>query len=284
MQTFLPFASFRRSARVLDTRRLGKQRVETLQILRAVSFDDYGWQSHPVVVMWRGYADALVAYGLEITREWMRRGHGDQCTAQIVEFATGGRAVSQTELRRRRALPPWLGWEPLHRSHRSALVRKDPAFYAPLFEPELPADLPYVWPSIDALERRPEERFAAWVVRAGSSDELARFLAEGIVALPALEERSTRANTKGARQVRAFLSEPRAGDAVIALAEARTDTRLHVGELVGGYRRDARSSSPHVRAVRWLGTLERSALDRPARLQDPRLFFALRGERDPRVR
>ncbi|MDQ1681515.1 MAG: hypothetical protein QOH99_56, partial [Frankiaceae bacterium] len=35
MQTFLPYADFGASARVLDDRRLGKQRVETLQILRA---------------------------------------------------------------------------------------------------------------------------------------------------------------------------------------------------------------------------------------------------------
>ena len=36
MQTFLPFADFAASAAVLDDRRLGKQRVETLQVLRAL--------------------------------------------------------------------------------------------------------------------------------------------------------------------------------------------------------------------------------------------------------
>src|SRR3712207_7307101 len=45
-----------------------------------------------------------------------------------------------------------------HLSHRSALVRKDPARYRPLF-PEVPDDLPYVWPVrsqavIDAERRR----------------------------------------------------------------------------------------------------------------------------------
>jgi hypothetical protein len=38
-----------------------------------------------------------------------------------------------------------LGDEPFHRSHRSALVRKDPAYYRPLF-PDVPDDLEYVWP------------------------------------------------------------------------------------------------------------------------------------------
>jgi hypothetical protein len=43
--------------------------------------------------------------------------------------------------------PSWFGDEEFHRSHRSNLVRKAPEHYAPLFEPGLPADLPYVWPT-----------------------------------------------------------------------------------------------------------------------------------------
>ena len=40
MQTFLPVADFEESARLLDSPRLGKQRVETLQILRAIELPD----------------------------------------------------------------------------------------------------------------------------------------------------------------------------------------------------------------------------------------------------
>ena len=36
MQTFLPYESFRESAKVLDWRRLGKQRVEGMQIINAI--------------------------------------------------------------------------------------------------------------------------------------------------------------------------------------------------------------------------------------------------------
>ena len=54
MQTFLPVADFAESARLLDSPRLGKQRVETLQILRALELPDYGWANHPAVLMWRG--------------------------------------------------------------------------------------------------------------------------------------------------------------------------------------------------------------------------------------
>ena len=36
MQTFLPFPDFKMSAQVLDYKRLGKQRVEALQILKTL--------------------------------------------------------------------------------------------------------------------------------------------------------------------------------------------------------------------------------------------------------
>ena len=58
MQTFLPYKSFRKTALCLDNKRLGKQRVETLQILRALTgyYNQSGaWLNHPAVKMWRGY-------------------------------------------------------------------------------------------------------------------------------------------------------------------------------------------------------------------------------------
>jgi hypothetical protein len=54
----------------------------------------------------------------------------------------------QAELAVADELPPWLGDEAFHESHRSALVRKDPEVYADLF-PGVPDDLPYVWPPSD---------------------------------------------------------------------------------------------------------------------------------------
>jgi hypothetical protein len=51
----------------------------------------------------------------------------------------------QQQLAEAGKLPPWLGDEAFHRSHRSSLLRKDPEHYGPLF-PEVPDDLEYVWP------------------------------------------------------------------------------------------------------------------------------------------
>jgi hypothetical protein len=149
VQTFLPFADFEASARALDTRRLGKQRVETLQIARALTRPGHGFRHHPAVRMWRGYEEALGAYGDAVCREWVRRGHADTCQVKIeTDLAAAGvpaPARSEQELRAAGQLPPWLGDEALHRSHRSALVRKDPGFYGPQFG-DVPPDLPYVWP------------------------------------------------------------------------------------------------------------------------------------------
>ena len=77
VQTFLPYPDFAETAAVLDSARLGKQRVETLQILRAVVLPEYGWQHHPAVLMWRGRVPALVAYGLACVAGWRELGHAD---------------------------------------------------------------------------------------------------------------------------------------------------------------------------------------------------------------
>jgi hypothetical protein len=148
VQTFLPYPDFDRSAEVLDVRRLGKQRVEGLQVVRALTYPEYGWKHHPAVRMWGGYEEAAGAFTLAVVGRWERLGFGDTCAASVRAdlAAVGiGHVRTQAELARADALPPWLGDEALHRSHRSALVRKDPEHYRALF-PDVPDDLPYVWP------------------------------------------------------------------------------------------------------------------------------------------
>jgi hypothetical protein len=63
VQTFLLLPSFAASARVLDPQQLGKQRVEALQVLRALTVPGYGWKNHPAVRMWAGYVESLVRCG-----------------------------------------------------------------------------------------------------------------------------------------------------------------------------------------------------------------------------
>lgn len=135
MQTFLPYANFQASAKALDNKRLGKQRVEVLQILRALTGQSKGWTNHPATRMWAGYEDALVIYGIEICLEWRRRGFNDTCLEKIAAFYSGNGPDA----------PVWVGDPKVHIAHQSNLRRKDPEFYGPMF-PGVPDDLPYVWP------------------------------------------------------------------------------------------------------------------------------------------
>jgi len=172
VQTFLPYADFGRSARVLDPKRLGKQRVETIQVVRALTRPGYGWANHPAVLMWKGFEEALGRYGLTCCDAWTQLGFGDTCALTIAAdlCAAGVDMIrTQPELATAGALPPWLGDEAVHRSHQSALVRKDPERYQHLF-PDVPDDLAYVWPvrseAVLAAEQRKIENDARRQARA----------------------------------------------------------------------------------------------------------------------
>ena len=158
MQTFLPYSGFADSANVLDRRRLGKQRVEAIQVLRALTVAGYGWRHHPAAAMWAGYEEALVRYGLDVCGVWCENGNSDTCAATLVadlaQAAGSGAVRTQAELAAAGELPPWLGDPALHRSHQSALLRKDPEHYRRYF-PDVPDDLPYVWPASDRARRVP---------------------------------------------------------------------------------------------------------------------------------
>lgn len=159
MQTFLPYPDFAATAAVLDDRRLGKQRVEVLQILRALYRPTYGWKHHPAVLMWRGYEQALVCYGVTICREWCGRGRADSCAAKLVDELreVTGRPIDEDEVCRSALMPAWLGDERLHSSHRAALLRKDPDWYGVHFSED--PDLPYFWPvRKEAAARRVEAK------------------------------------------------------------------------------------------------------------------------------
>jgi hypothetical protein len=140
MQTFLPFADFDQSAKVLDRQRLGKQRVENLQILKALTQPDYGWKNHPAVKMWQGHVISLLGYQTSICQEWTSRGYKDTCLEK--SFAL----VDAYEGELRMVTPYWVGDEEFHLSHQSNLLRKFPEYYGEFF-PGVDPNLEYVWPS-----------------------------------------------------------------------------------------------------------------------------------------
>ena len=134
MQVFVPELDFRSIAEALDYRRLGKQRVEVFQIMRANLDLTLGWRNHPASRMWADNLAGLSAYGVEMCREWKRRGYRDTCEERITALVKPDPYD----------LPRWWGRMDIVESHRSNLIRKAPELYRPLWV-DTPDDLPYVW-------------------------------------------------------------------------------------------------------------------------------------------
>ena len=154
MQTFLPYEDFSDSARTLDDKRLGKQRVETLQVMCALAglkadlstpAKPSAWLSHPVCKMWKGHERMLLQYQEDICSIWtLERGFKDTCFIKTLKVLM---CAPPTFANNHRS-PWWLGYDAFHASHRSNLRRKNPAHYDRLFPITRP-DLPYLWPQED---------------------------------------------------------------------------------------------------------------------------------------
>lgn len=145
MQTFLPFADYRRTASILDRDRLGKQRLEAHQLLNAMHAlfigGQHGYMHHPACRMWLGASSGLASYGLVMCEEWIRRGYKSTLHNKFLDVL----------LEYEQWTYPWW-YRDAHTmllvttSHQSNLVRKDASYYGDHF-PSVPNDLPYVWPN-----------------------------------------------------------------------------------------------------------------------------------------
>jgi hypothetical protein len=126
MQTFLPYEDIQRSVKVLDNKRLGKQRVEAMQIINVLTGQQKtkGWINHPAVKMWEGYVSCLMLYTNTCIFEWIDRGFKN--TMQVYPGYLYGVAVAPPA-------PWWLGNEDFHRAMRSRLIEKNEEFYLPIF-------------------------------------------------------------------------------------------------------------------------------------------------------
>jgi len=139
MQTFLPYKSFKESAKTLDWRRLGKQRVEAHQVLNVLleRTDTKGWRNHPITKMWVGYESSLQLYFNVIVDEWINRGYNN--------------TMQYEDITDKIKYPYWLGNDTFHSSHRSNLIRKDNDFYSQYMWVE-DGTQPYAWYDTDKRE------------------------------------------------------------------------------------------------------------------------------------
>lgn len=137
MQTFLPLPSFKKSAEVLDYKRLGNQRNEAKLCYEIITHKRVGgrWKGHPCVKMWAPYPNALALYFNEICKAWENSGYINNI-ARL--------PINQNTLK----FPPWLGHPDFHSSHRAALLYKNYEWYSQFGWCEQP-ELKYLWPIYD---------------------------------------------------------------------------------------------------------------------------------------
>lgn len=155
MQTFVFAQNFAVIAQTLDNKRLGKQRVETYQILNTLSGKSSGWVNHPATRMWQGYEFSLAVYGSVMCEIWKERGFRDSLQEKFKEAISSFRNQNTEE-------PWWLEDPLLHLTHKSNLMRKEPDWY----KWDVPDNIPYIWPSAS------QHFFVMGTIREGANTEM----------------------------------------------------------------------------------------------------------------
>lgn len=121
----MPIDNFHENAKILDNKRLGKQRIEAAQILATlgvaiekINGEPYKptHKNHPCVHMWQNFEEALKQYYNSILDEWVLRGYKNNMkflkVSNDVEF------------------PLFFGSKKFHDSHKSNLLRKNYDYYS----------------------------------------------------------------------------------------------------------------------------------------------------------
>ena len=194
MQTFVPFDAFEKSAKVLDTKRLNKQVVETKQILLTLrkiekrdklqsdweaaergerpypvipkgakgtgrkppEHEKIGWEHHPAVLMWSENVGALRKYGRVMLAEARRRGS---------QFDNDKFKLFGAGLNTDPRLPHWWGGD-IHYTHRVKLCEKNWGYYNGRFLDVFDTDvgeLDYFWPA-PLIKQEPVPTLDDWAV------------------------------------------------------------------------------------------------------------------------
>ena len=156
---FVLSANLKENARLLDNSRLGKQRLETKQIINTLEGNSEAWSNHPATLSWRGYVPALKIYYNFIVREWISRGFVNNMELYpvnekyyiIKSYFDGITTVFYEEKQEDdvTVFPYFFGWWPFIQSHRAALLRKNPDYYSHFYNEDLIPYLSkgYVWPN-----------------------------------------------------------------------------------------------------------------------------------------
>lgn len=158
MQTFLTCACVRASLLRLDHRRLQKQLLEAVQILRILNriksgqvLSKPGYAKHPAVLMWLGREKFLRYYACccseviaEVTHRVKDGMPYDTCTLDTALREELGGWINLEDVHDSDK-PAWFGDQAFHSAHRASLYRKNPVFYAE-FQSDSLLHSDYHWP------------------------------------------------------------------------------------------------------------------------------------------
>ena len=154
VNTFVTDSNPKIIAKNLDSRRLGKQRVEAFQIIKALEGKTKGWKNHPATKAWEGHIEALKDYYNIMINEWISRGYNNN----MILYP-----------QRKVYYPEWFFSEKIQNSHKARLIQKDPDFYLKIFNPpDVYLKYGYIWPhkwSTDELAQLPVEKLAEKFVK-----------------------------------------------------------------------------------------------------------------------
>ena len=122
MMIYVPFSDFLQCAKCFDNRTLKRQCVSILRLLKHYRRNSHYYNlPRPAgntaltctAAMWVDTKQALVQYGMTLAQESLNRGANNAMLLWIASFRDRSPVY----------LPNWLGWEALHCSHRSELLK-----------------------------------------------------------------------------------------------------------------------------------------------------------------
>ena len=148
VNTFITSPSLEKCAKNLDNLRLGKQRVECIQLISFIeNTNNKGFKNHPVLIMWKEHVTALKVYCNFMIREFIARGFEN--TIPIYELdetkivfydnifneETGLTEIIKPQIEKDSIVfPIWFNWNPLILTHQASLLKKNNNYYSKIFE------------------------------------------------------------------------------------------------------------------------------------------------------
>lgn len=138
MQTFLPFASYAESAKVLDSTRLNSGINEALVLVKSLARvyelnrrGESGWENHTIAKMWKGCELQLARFGHALATEFLYRplqgaDKATRLSLRKVRLRLWTSLIEEMEDRDFPDSPPSLvGQEDFHSAFRALLLYKD---------------------------------------------------------------------------------------------------------------------------------------------------------------